>query len=47
MNHSQERRYMIDNARKKNARLLRDAYAENLKPDGWRPSSWSRKEVTT
>lgn len=46
MSQSAERRGMIDVARKKNARLLRTAYEESLKPDGWRPSSWSRKEVS-
>lgn len=44
MGQSEERRRMLDNARLKNARLLRDAYAESLKADGWRPGSWSRKE---
>lgn len=33
---------MIDAARTKSRRLLQDAYSESLKPDGWRPSSWSR-----
>ncbi|WP_170061155.1 PD-(D/E)XK nuclease-like domain-containing protein [Spirosoma aerolatum] len=41
---SVDRRAIIDQARAKNARLLRDAYQELQKPDGWRPSSWSRIE---
>ncbi|GAB3783370.1 hypothetical protein GCM10028818_41250 [Spirosoma horti] len=41
---SDDRRAMIDLARRKNARLLGDAFKESQKPDGWRPSSWSRKE---
>lgn len=43
---SEDRKAMIDQARIKNARLIRDAYNEFMKPDGWRPSSWSRKDIS-
>ncbi|MBO0947476.1 PD-(D/E)XK nuclease-like domain-containing protein [Fibrella forsythiae] len=46
MSQSEERRCMIEYGRMKNRRLLRDAYDESLKADGWRPSSWSRIQQT-
>lgn len=45
MSASIARALMLERAREKNNRLLRDAHAESLKPDGWRPSSWSRTEI--
>lgn len=44
MNISHDRQQMIKNGRFKNERLLRDAYNESIKPNGWKPSSWSRLE---
>ncbi|GAB4042643.1 PD-(D/E)XK nuclease-like domain-containing protein [Spirosoma litoris] len=44
MNVSHDRQLMLKNGRSKNERLLRDAYNESIKPNGWKPSSWSRLE---
>ncbi|OJW78417.1 PD-(D/E)XK nuclease-like domain-containing protein [Spirosoma sp. 48-14] len=40
---SADRKKIVDEGRKKNAFWLRKAAEEAKKPNGWKPSSWSRK----